>query len=207
MNLKHLTDKALLVDTKYLVTREREFLTKILHHLKEIDRRRLYSDLKYSSLFEYSVKELGYSESSAQRRIQACRLLADIPEIEKKIEDGLLSLSNLSKAAQFFNEHQISDSDQKKGVLEQLEKLTQKEGDKKLFKISGIPKTPKESKGRVSDKEMRVTLILKDEVMDKLERFKGLIHKPKSNSEIFEMTLDISIPYLIKKKFKSLEKS
>ena len=37
MNLKHLTDKTLLTDIKALVIKEREFLTKILHHLKEME--------------------------------------------------------------------------------------------------------------------------------------------------------------------------
>ena len=87
MNLKHLTDKTLLADTRFLVTRERELLTKVLHHLKEIDRRKLYSDLGYSSMYDFCIRHLGYAEASAHRRIKAARLLEEIPEIEKKIED------------------------------------------------------------------------------------------------------------------------
>jgi hypothetical protein len=61
MNLKHLTDRVLIEDTKILVTKDREVLVQLLHHLKEIDARKLYSDLGYSSLFAYMTKGLGYS--------------------------------------------------------------------------------------------------------------------------------------------------
>jgi hypothetical protein len=84
MNLKHLTDKVLIEDTKVLVSKEREVLVQLLHHIKEIDSRKLYSDLGYSSLFAYLTKGLEFSESPACRRISAARLLKSHPEIENK---------------------------------------------------------------------------------------------------------------------------
>lgn len=54
MKLSHLTDKTLLNDTKNLVFSERRMTTRILHHLKEIEQRKLYADLKCTSLFDYS---------------------------------------------------------------------------------------------------------------------------------------------------------
>ena len=65
MNLKHLTDKVLLDDTKKLAKAEREVTIKILHHLKEIDRRKLFTDLGHRSLHDYCLRELGYSDASA----------------------------------------------------------------------------------------------------------------------------------------------
>jgi hypothetical protein len=96
MNLKHLTDSTLLADTKSLVRQELALLSKILWHLKEVDSRRLYSELKYGSLFDYCTKELGYSESSAQRRITAARALGQFPEIAPKIEAGELTLATVA---------------------------------------------------------------------------------------------------------------
>ncbi|HXH73634.1 MAG TPA: hypothetical protein VNJ08_01615, partial [Bacteriovoracaceae bacterium] len=77
---------------------------KLLH---ENDRRKVYSDYKCSSLFAYCVTILGYSESSAQRRIVAARLLSHIPEMEEKIEQGHLSLSYIGQANLFFKENKI----------------------------------------------------------------------------------------------------
>lgn len=73
MNLKHLTDLALLKDTTKLASEYREVTARLLHHLREIENRKLYSELGYSSLFFYVVQELGFDESSAARRIKASR--------------------------------------------------------------------------------------------------------------------------------------
>jgi len=62
MQLRHLSDEALDQATLGLAKREREILTEVLHHLREIERRRLYSALKYQSLFDYAQRRLGYSE-------------------------------------------------------------------------------------------------------------------------------------------------
>ena len=117
MNLKHLTDKTLIEDTKILVSKEREVLVKLLHHLKEIDSRKLYSDLGFSSLFAYMTKGLGYSESAAGRRIQATRLLKTHPEIENKIEQGSLNLTNLNQVAFAFKNESLEVSSSKKDSI------------------------------------------------------------------------------------------
>lgn len=85
MNLNKLTDSSLIINAENLVREEREKLTHFLHYLKEIDRRRLYSSLKYKSLFEMTVKHFGYSEDEAYGRISAMKLLNEIPEVEEKI--------------------------------------------------------------------------------------------------------------------------
>src|SRR5579863_1786593 len=96
--LQNLSDHALLEKTRSLVKEEREITARILHHLREVERRKLFSDLGYPSLFAYAMGDLHYSESSAQRRISAMRLLKEIPELEGKIASGSLSLSVISQA-------------------------------------------------------------------------------------------------------------
>lgn len=74
----------------------------ILHLLREAEQRRLFSKYGYGSLFEYACKRHGYSEDQANRRISGMRLLRDLPEIEEKIENGTLTLTNLCKAQAVF---------------------------------------------------------------------------------------------------------
>src|SRR6185369_13706857 len=105
-NLTSLSDQTLLNETQKLVKQERELLSQILHHLREIERRRLFSFLKLSSLFEYATQELGYSEDQAYRRIQAMRLLKELPEIEEKINLGALNLTHLGMAQSLFKREQ-----------------------------------------------------------------------------------------------------
>ena len=102
MNLKILTDDELLTNTERLVQEEREQLTMILHHLREVDLRRLFAKLKYPSLHVYAVRHLKYSDDQAYRRISAMRLIKDMPEVEEQIASGELSLTNASKAQSFF---------------------------------------------------------------------------------------------------------
>lgn len=203
MNLKHLTDTCLLMDVKSLVGREREITTKVLHHLKEIDRRRLYSDIKYMSLFDYAVKELGYSESSAQRRIQAARLLNAVPEIETKIEQGLLTLSNINEAAKFFKEQNIRKPSEKREVLEQIQSLSRRACEKKLFEMSGKEIPTREETKRISKDSSKVTVVLTDETLEKVQKLKDLMAKDLSMDELISMMADSAIKEIEKKKFKT----
>ncbi|MFL5786262.1 MAG: hypothetical protein ACJ76H_16705, partial [Bacteriovoracaceae bacterium] len=62
MKLNHLTDETLLQDTLKLVEHERNISGRVLWHLHEIERRKLFVELKCSSLFDYCVRVLKYSE-------------------------------------------------------------------------------------------------------------------------------------------------
>ena len=106
LNLTQLTDKNLLDQTKSLVQKERSLTVKILHHLQEIEKRKLFSDLNYSSLFEYATKHLGYSESAASRRISAMRLIKNLSQAESKIESGKLNLINASRLQRYLQKKQ-----------------------------------------------------------------------------------------------------
>lgn len=173
MKLKHLTDSTLLLDTKILVANEREISLKVLHHLKEIERRRLFADLGYGSLFDYAVRELHYSEPSAARRISAARLLKEIPEIEKKIENGTFSLTNLSMASQLFRNEDIKDVASKKEILKQIEGTTKKECE--LVLMTMVPPTdiPKPSERRITQDIHRVNWNLSDETYKMFEEIKN----------------------------------
>lgn len=202
MNLRHLTDSCLLKDTATLVQKERECTGQLLHHLREIDRRKLFSELKCSSLFDYCTRVLGYSEGSAQRRIVASRLLNDLPEIEEKIEAGSLSLMNIASAVSFFNQESVKTPELKREVLYQLENLTRKDCEKKLFELSGREIPVREEKRRISQDSLKVSMILSDKTVEKLQEVRGLIQKTLTNEELIDFMADIVIEKLHRKKFK-----
>ena len=111
MKLNHLTDKTLLNDTLSLVRQEQKLTATILWHLKEIDERKLFSEMKCSSLFDYCVKILGYSEGSAQRRVIGARALKQMPQLASKIEDGSLTLTNLGLIQSEFKEAPLAEKE------------------------------------------------------------------------------------------------
>ena len=100
--LKKLSDNFLLFQTKTLVQKERKLNIEILQHLQEIESRKLYLERGFSSLFDYAVRELGYSRGSAFRRIKAMKLCQDIPETKSQLESGKLNLSSASQLQNFF---------------------------------------------------------------------------------------------------------
>ena len=105
-NLKTLRNDQLLLQTKNLVQKERQINVLVLQHLQEIEKRKLYLKRSFSSLFEYAVKELGYSESSAYRRIKAMKLCKELPETKQKMEKGELNLYTVSKLQTVFEKQE-----------------------------------------------------------------------------------------------------
>ncbi len=108
-NLKKLSNDQLLSQTKNLVQKERQINVFVLQHLQEIEKRKLYLDRGFPSLFEYAIKELGYSHSAAYRRIKAMRLCRDIPQATSKIKTGNLNLTTASQLQTFFEKKKRKD--------------------------------------------------------------------------------------------------
>ena len=106
INLKTLSNDQLLLQTKNLVQKERQINIQVLQHLQEIQSRKLYLKRGFSSLFEYAVKELGYSESSAYRRIKAMKLCKELPETKLKMAKGELNLCTASKLQTVFEKQE-----------------------------------------------------------------------------------------------------
>ena len=88
-----LSDRELLRQTSTLVHHERHLQGAIIDHLAEIEARRLFLQRGCSSLFDYAVRELGYSDAAAGRRLGAVRLCADQPGARERLRDGSLTLS------------------------------------------------------------------------------------------------------------------
>ena len=63
-----LSDRELLRETSNLVRHERHLQGAIIDHLAEIEARGLYLERGFSSLFDYAVRELGYSDAAAARQ-------------------------------------------------------------------------------------------------------------------------------------------
>jgi len=99
IEVSNLSDDALISAVRNLVKSERRIMHLVLLHIQEIDNRRLYLKLGYTSLYQYLTQELGYAENAAYDRMQGARLLKSNPNISKKIEEGALNLSQLVKVS------------------------------------------------------------------------------------------------------------
>ena len=85
-------------ETKELVKREKHYTAMILKNLMVIERDKLYSDLKYPSLYKYIIKELNYTDAEATIRVNATRLMLKSKKAAQKIVEGKLNLTNAARA-------------------------------------------------------------------------------------------------------------
>ena len=81
---------------------ERALLVELLAYLAEVDRRKLYLELGFSSLFAFLTDHLGYTRSAAFRRSTAARLLARYPIVAEYLADGRLVLTTLVELREAF---------------------------------------------------------------------------------------------------------
>ncbi len=102
-SLSGLPDQVLLAHTRSLVLHEQALQLAVLDHLREIHARHLHLRLGFSSLFDYAVRELGYSEGAAWRRIKAMRLCSDTAGSRERLQDGSLSLSAAAQLQNTFD--------------------------------------------------------------------------------------------------------
>ena len=88
-----LGDQQLLERTRRLAANQRCLEVHILDHLDEIDRRGLALRRGFSSLFDYAVRELRFTDAAAQRRIQAMRLCRRHGWVRASLQSGELSMT------------------------------------------------------------------------------------------------------------------
>ncbi len=178
MNLKLKNEFTLLSELKVLVSKEREVTAQILHYFREVESRKLHLESGYPSLFEFAVKELGYSAGSAHRRISAMSLLKVLPEIEEQIQSGELSLSVAAQAQSFFREEGRSRTvsvEEKKETVASLMGLSTRECERKLAAISPLAALPRERERVVTEDLTQIQFLADRELMEKLEKLKGLL--------------------------------
>lgn len=100
--LSRLPDRVLLARTRQLVERERHLNVEIVDHLREIEDRDLHLARGFSTLFDYAVNELGYSNGAAWRRTLAMRLCRRMPDVRERLRNGSLTLSTAAQLQSAF---------------------------------------------------------------------------------------------------------
>ncbi len=176
MNLNSLSDQVLLSATEKLAHDEREILIAVLAHLCEIERRRLYCDLGFSSLHAYAVKQLRYSDDQAARRINAMRLIKDLPDVAEKVQSGKLSLSNAS-SAQTFSKRTAMSPEKKRELVKKLENKSTREAEREMAAINPQA-VRKDSVRSVSEETIEIKFSAPRNLEAKLNQLRGILaHK------------------------------
>jgi 5-methylcytosine-specific restriction endonuclease McrA len=206
--IQHLNDSDLLRRARELAQDERRAGIALLHHLREIERRRLYA-AKHGSLHEYVVRELGYSDGAAHRRISAMRLMTRVPEIEEKLQTGTLTLSTASQVQNFISaERRLkgtpTPTSELRALVTEIEGKSSRQTDALLAARSPQVAAALRERPRSLDGEsVQVNVVLGPELQKKLQRLRDrMAHRNPNPSlaEQIEMLADLALQKLEGKK-------
>jgi 5-methylcytosine-specific restriction endonuclease McrA len=79
--LRKLNDSDFLFQMETLAGVEHGSTVNMLHYINDLERRKAFLELGYSSVFDFCVRKIKYSSSQAGRRIQAARCCRRYPEL------------------------------------------------------------------------------------------------------------------------------
>ncbi len=175
MNLHLLSNDHLESRLQKLVKTERKITHLVLQCIAEIDRRKLYTQRAYSSLFDFLVQAHGYSPSAAMRRIDGARLLQQIPEVAEKIENGALNLSQVALLQRAEKEirretKSMIPVELKRELLDKIEHQTQAKTEQLIAQTLNIEISPKNKIIQHRDESVTVTMTLSKEQIEVLEQ-------------------------------------
>lgn len=197
MNLNHLKNRELHEKLKLLLSEENRLTHDVLMHIMEVDRRKLFLEMAYPNLFDYLTKGIGFTAASAQRRIDAARLMRQIPEVADKISMGSLNLVQIGrfqKAIRYIGKKRSLkvSLDDKKRLLDKIQNKTLKETDLLIAKNFDLPVFYKEKKTLQSDESIRLELTFSKEEMERLDEAKAILSHALSEGNFKDMILHMA---------------
>jgi|GEM_PF-1186752 len=201
--LKSFSNSQLHEETLKAAAREKSATLTLLEHLAEVDRRRLYSELSYQSLWEYTHKALHYSESQASERVSAMRLMVKVPELKSELQAGSLNLTAVSKLAYHVKREKLEVKDTVE-LLAAIKDQPIKQVERILAKESTQPARP-DFVRIVTPKTTRISIEVDLEFMELLNRAKELKGDLSlSPQEVFKLSLQ---EYVKKREIKTTQKT
>ena len=223
-----LSNDELLARLRSHVGRGNVWLAGLLAYLGEVDARRLYAEQACTSTWDFCVRRLGMSESEAQRRIAAARVLRAFPLARTYLERGQLHLCAIYELYKYITK------DNHEELLQEAAGKTTKEVSQMIAArfpkpdvhpcieplgpqpalplatteqvspegaCSAASPAPSELRPRVeplSATRYRVELTVSRETTEKLERVRDLMRHRNPNGDL-EKIFDLSIDLLLTK--------
>lgn len=194
-DLNQLADGELLSIVKTKAENERQLTLEVIELLREIQTRRLHLKRGYSSLHEFCVKELKYSDGSAFRRIKAMKLVEEMPEVGDSIQSGSLNLTIASQLQSAFErkakEQAPLTTALKIELVNSVKNQSRREAERTIAKVCPeVIQIPEKIKA-VNESQFKVELLIEGNLLRKFEKLKALTsHKNKNLVELLEDLVD-----------------
>lgn len=203
-DLKKQSQNDLIRNLKLLVQSERRTTAEIVEYIKEIESRKIYLEMGYPSLFVFLTEEMAYSPASAQRRIDAARLMKDIPELKQDLKTGAINLAQIAAVAQTLrakekNELVKIDVADKKEILDQVRHKGIGETQQMVAAYLDIEPVQFEKSLHQADKSVRVEMTLNEKQMELVKRVKELMSTTHGYPQMNEVVEFLCQEYLKRK--------
>jgi hypothetical protein len=189
------------------VRSERKITAQILRMILNFEDNKYHIELGYSSLFEWLTKAHGYDEGSANRRIQAARAMRAVPEVERKLQDGQTTMTNLVKVQSIFRHAGQMSTEQKREVIKSIEGQTTAEATQTLFKMfpEAASKINQDRRMIVDEEHVRYAYNLNKEQEEMVTRAKELLSHKIPNGSMAEVVTYLAA-YFVQRNDPLLEK-
>jgi hypothetical protein len=207
-NIKLMTDSQLIKYVAHLVQREREIVECLIWHLQEVQDRKLFIQMGYTSMFECLVKHFKYSEPVAYSRISALRIISEVPAVADALNSGEVNLTTLTMAQSFIRKQEKESGEKisiemKTQYIESIKNKSTAEVKQILATLNPIAELPLDRVQYLDMDHVQLQVTADRNLLEKIEHLKSLISHENLNpsfNEIFNLALDAAIEKVEKRK-------
>lgn len=165
---------------KSLAAQERELLCEQIKSIQEMNRCKGYLELGFPSLFAYLHEGVGFSEGSAHRRIEAARLVTEIPEMLTNIKSGDLKLTQVALVQKAAREKSKTSSrlvttNQKQKILQQISLRTFKQSQQQVAAFFELPIKEQTRQTVQADDSVRLEITIPRQLFEDMKRAQALM--------------------------------
>jgi hypothetical protein len=182
MNLQTLSNEALDQNLFAHSSKYKAALSIVLFHIAEVEKRRMYLAMGYSSLQVYMQERMNFDGGAAQRLIDAARLHLQVPNLIQSLEQKEITQSQVTLLQKSFREVKVTVSKETKAKLvEEIKNKSVKETEILVAKTLNIqivesPKVTYQQNGSA-----RFSVSLSEEQMTLLEEVRELVSNKVPN--------------------------
>ncbi len=197
----------ILTCVRALAGQERTLIADLLEYLYEVELRKLYAPLAYSSLHEFGVKELGFTDAQSYERTRAVAAMRKVPEVRDLIRSGEISLTNAAQLNRAIEAEKRALGEEvtnefKAALVEAASGATKREFQGKLEVILTNPESRAAVREKLTHRSATRTGVQFEIAVTteaKIKRVRELVDAP-TLEELFDLALDALIAVEEKKR-------
>jgi len=185
------------------ISNERQTLSFILEHIREVAKRDLHLAKGFPDVKRYLMKRYGYSEPAARRRVDAALVLKDVPVLAEKIQEGSICLTVIGELKRAIKEKENSTREkvsaaQKTELVSMISGKSVPETQQQLAQALNIQIRDYEHQRVQRDESVRLELTVSKDLYEKLNQCRDLSshqlqqeNKNHTIASVIEMLADL----------------